>query len=170
MRLHLDCGSAALDMNSDRTRIQAFSLVELFMVMTILGFTAAIVFPMVGRSLRGSRLRAAARETVMLGRYARSMAVLNQESLVLVFDLDAHTMALLTERSREARKTRTLDKVRIDWVEIGETGMQATDGQAEALYRNNGTCVPYRLRLRDEQGQTILVDVDRFSSATTENE
>ncbi len=147
-----------------------FSLIELFLVLTILGFATAIVFPMVGRSLRGSRLRAAARDTVMLGRYARSLAVLNQESLLLVFDLDANAIALETERTRQVRRTRALDKVDIVEADIGEAALTHRDGRAEVLYRNNGTCAPYRLRLRDEQGMTAWIAVDRYGTAQTEFE
>ena len=148
-------------------RNSAFTLIELFMVIAIIGFTVAIVVPVMSRSLRGSQLRAAARTVATLGRYTRSMAVLGQENLLLAFDLDGQSVTVLTERTREARKTRVLEHVRIESVEAATVTL-TPDGRVEALYRSNGTCTPYIVTLRDERGQAIRIVVDTFSSAQTE--
>jgi len=61
---------------------------ELILVVAILAILAAVTVPSFVRSIRGNRLRTAARTVVMAGRYARSMAILSQQEQVVTFDLD----------------------------------------------------------------------------------
>ncbi|MBN1557264.1 MAG: prepilin-type N-terminal cleavage/methylation domain-containing protein, partial [Lentisphaerae bacterium] len=65
---------------------RGFTLFELLLVAAILGVVAAITVPNFVRSLRGNRLRAAARDVIAAGRYARSMAVLRQTRMALTFE------------------------------------------------------------------------------------
>ena len=66
---------------------RAFTLIEVLLVVAIIGVVTAVSTPYFVRSIRGNRLRVAARTVVMAGRYARSMAVLRQTELPLL-DLD----------------------------------------------------------------------------------
>jgi prepilin-type N-terminal cleavage/methylation domain-containing protein len=79
-------------MTAPRSR-QAFTLIELLLVVAIIGVVTAITLPAFVASTRGNRLRAAARTVVQMGRYARSMAVLRQGDMVVTFDLDRHTVS-----------------------------------------------------------------------------
>lgn len=79
-------------MTAPRLR-QAFTLIELLLVVAIIGVVTAITLPAFVASTRGNRLRAAARTVVQMGRYARSMAVLRQGDMVVTFDLDRHTVS-----------------------------------------------------------------------------
>ena len=72
----------------------AFTLIEVLLVLAIIGVLAAITIPTFVRSMRGNRLRAAARTVAMAGRYARSMAVLNQNAMAVRFDLDAGQISI----------------------------------------------------------------------------
>jgi type II secretion system protein H len=65
---------------------KGFTLIEVLLVAAILGLLAAVTIPTVVRSMRGNRLRAAARTIVMSGRYARSMALLKQRDIVIKID------------------------------------------------------------------------------------
>jgi type II secretion system protein H len=150
---------------------QGFSLIELILVAMVIGVSTAIVFPMVSRSMRGSRLRAAARSIVMLGRYARSMAVLDQETLHLQFDRESGSVAAVSQRTGATLKSRTLDGVRIVALELDRpmTANEASESvENRARYLNNGACTPYRVELEDESGQQAAVIVDRFGTARTE--
>ena len=82
--------------NSEGARLRAaprrglnigFTLIEMLMVMAIIAIVTAVTLPSLVRSIRGNRLRAASRTVVQMGRYARSMAVLHQQEMVLTFDL-----------------------------------------------------------------------------------
>ena len=78
----------------------AFTLIELLLVIAILGILAAAVAPSVGVMISGGRLSASARELAGAGRYARTMALLNQTPVDLVVDLGAGTVAVRA-RDRE---------------------------------------------------------------------
>jgi Tfp pilus assembly protein FimT len=66
---------------------------------------------------------------------------------------------------------RRLDGVRIESVEVqGAEEATYTKGRCSVLYRNNGTCTPYRVRLVEDGGAEVTVDVDALSSPRTEGE
>lgn len=65
-----------------------FTLVEVLLVLAIMAIVTVIVMPSLVHSIRGNRLRTAARTVTMAGRYARSMALLQQREMFLTFNLD----------------------------------------------------------------------------------
>ena len=66
---------------------RGFTLIEVLLVLAIIAVVSAIVLPSFVQSIRGNRLRTAARMVVMAGRYARSMAVLQQKEMAVSFDM-----------------------------------------------------------------------------------
>ncbi len=182
-----------------RFRVSAFTLVELLLVMAIVGVMAAVTMPSFVRSMKGNRLRAAARVVVMAGRYAHSMCLLNQKELDIQFDLANGTIAVvaamiapveggvapaLPATGQEAVAAsagtagvevfRKLDEVRIASVEIedaDEGSLHASDKRVRVVhYRSNGTCTPYRVRIVDDDGGAVTVNVDMLASVETERD
>lgn len=143
---------------------RGFTLIEILLVLAIIGVVTAITLPNLVKSIRGNRLRTASRSIVMAGRYARSMAVLKQTEMALMFNLDSAKISVGEEL------TRKLDKVSIEYVEIAEKDEKYTEGTCSVVYRSNGTCTPYRVKVKDEQEVSITIDVDALSSARTEKE
>jgi prepilin-type N-terminal cleavage/methylation domain-containing protein len=74
---------------AERRTAKGFTLIELLLVISIIAIISAVTLPSLVGSMRGNRLRMAARSVVMAGRYARSMAVMKQTDMALRFDLDA---------------------------------------------------------------------------------
>lgn len=71
---------------------RAFTLVELLLVVLILGAVVVISVPNISSVLGGTQSAASLRVLTQMGRYTRSMALLNQVPCELVVDLDARTL------------------------------------------------------------------------------
>lgn len=56
-------------------------------MVAIIGIAALVVTPYFLKSIRGNRLRTGARSVVMMGRYARSMAILHERDMALTFSV-----------------------------------------------------------------------------------
>ena len=85
-----------------KARGRAFTLVELLLVVAIMGVIVAVTMPAFVNSMRGHRRRAAARTVVMAGKYARNMALLNQQDMAVVFDLADAQVSVLWANPRPA--------------------------------------------------------------------
>ena len=73
-------------------RRRAFTLVELLLVILILGVVVVIAVPNITAVMGGTQSSASLRMLVQMGRYTRSMALLNQVPCELVVDLDRRTL------------------------------------------------------------------------------
>ena len=73
---------------------RGFTLIEVVLVAAILGLLAAVTIPTAVRSMQGNRLRAAARTIVMSGRYARSMALIQERDHVVKFDFEGRRVSV----------------------------------------------------------------------------
>ncbi len=164
-------------------RRSGFTLIEVLLVIAIMAIVTAVTMPTFVSSIRGNRLRTAARMVTMAGRYARSMAVLRQEEVVLEFNLSAGTFAvhplaasMVSNRVVSAAGdpdsiTRKLERVRLLSVELTEgSAPEIAEGTCIVTYRSNGLCTPYRVVIRDEQGAAVAIEVDALSTATTEDQ
>jgi len=112
-------------------RQRAFTLIELLMVLAIIGVAAAITVPSFVRSIRGNRLRVAARTVVMAGRYARSMAIVKQQEFALVFDLENATVTVRGVVSTAPSDTGDETEEGVDIIEDEEVGAVSDTAEGE---------------------------------------
>lgn len=191
---------------------RGFTLVELLLVVAIVFIVVAIGMPSFVNSMKGNRLRTAGRSVVTSGRYARSMALLQQRTMVLTFDLNGSRLSVQpaakgggggavpggaagAEPAGGAEPgaaptvdpgaepgvdpgavrsggggdsiERKLEGVRIVRVEIPGSQSIYTEGKCSVLYRSNGRCSPYVVRIEDDEGGSLVVEVDALASAQT---
>ena len=64
---------------------------------------------------------------------------------------------------------RELEQVTVESVEI-DGGQADEDGAAHIVYRRDGRCTPYRVRLVDRYSRHATIEVDAMCSVTTEME
>ena len=83
----------------------AFTLVELLLVVVILGVLVAIAAPRVVPLMAGGQLRMGARELASAGRYARTMALLNQTPVEVTVDPESGEIVI---KAREAVSAASL--------------------------------------------------------------
>ncbi len=93
---------------------KGFTLLELILVAAILGVMAAVTVPGFVQSIRGNRLRTAARNVISSGRYARSMAVMKQRRMGIFFDLKENTVAVRQlDAGDQSRDLMEFDKLAV---------------------------------------------------------
>ena len=63
---------------------------------------------------------------------------------------------------------RTFQRVRIEFLDADDEEGLRTEGQGSVVYRSNGTCTPYRVKLVDDDGAWVLVTVDALGSPEIE--
>jgi len=64
---------------------------------------------------------------------------------------------------------RKLEGVRFDYVETAN-GSRRTKGSCMVIYRSNGTCAPYEVRIVDDRGVGVAIHVNPLGSAKTEGD
>lgn len=115
---------------------KGFTLVELLMVIVILGIMAFLVVPTISTGSDYARLKAASRGVVQLSRYAKTMALLHQTPVELVFTSDgklrvesAATSGVSLVSSDAFAQTNLLEESEeIETPEISEKSSSEDDG------------------------------------------
>ncbi len=106
----------------------AFTLLELLMVIVIIGVVAAVVSPRIGAAMGGGKLRVGTRSIMQSARYARTMALLHQIDIDLIFDLTPDSakvrveVAPVTGERADGGSTGRVELPKKD----GESGSQET--------------------------------------------
>lgn len=158
---------------------RAFTLIELLLVLVITGILAGLAVPALMRTLRGERLRAAARAVAASHRLARATAALRAEPVELRLDpqqrrveVTRRTAAPPTAGEEDAQddapavvavgleaRREWSDDVRLVRVNIAE---QTLEGDAPAVipYRPGGDSPAFTAVLEDDRGDRAIVRVD----------
>ena len=81
-------------------RTRAFTLLEMILVAALLAISVAIGAPYFAQSIRGNRLQIGARTVTMAARYARSMAIMRQETFRLTATLEGNEITISSVNGR----------------------------------------------------------------------
>ena len=109
---------------------RAFTLVELLLVVLILGAMVVIAVPNIAAVMGGTQSSASLRVLTQMGRYTRSMALLNQVPCELVVDLDKRTVTTEMVEKRTVAPSVTEDST---------SGGFASSPFQESLYEQGAT-------------------------------
>lgn len=174
-------------------RARGFTLIELLLVVAISLIAAGIAVPLFSKSFQGSQLRAAARAVVMSVKYTRSMSVLKQHYMAILFDrvsgsIEVVSMAdraslsgasrFLSDRSEanagdEAAPSITSDLRRPLPADVKIAGFEASSrGQVlnDIYWVNffpNGMSEGFVIELQDKAGKRARIKVEGISGDTT---
>ena len=169
---------------------QAFTLIEVLLVVVIIMIITAVAIPSFARSFRGAKLRTAGRSLVMASRYARSVAVLQQVQTSLLFDsaLGSYEIVSISTGNESAKflndstgeqeeqpatvasiLKRTLPEgVQFTGVRgTGEHEVPEIEGIFYVSYYPNGLCDAYEVGLVDDREKQMLMEVDPLSGKST---
>lgn len=144
-----------------------FTLVELLMVVVIISIMLGVASPFFVRSIQGHRLSTAARTLVTVARYARSMALLKQSDLSIVFNLDTGHVELSSPDAILPQFSRVISGVSLAWVEVEGSDGPTTEGICRVPYSRTGICAPFSAKVIDRGGNYVIVKVDALSSVRT---
>lgn len=86
---------------------RAFTLIELMLVVLIIAISSGIAVPSFIRSYRGAKLRTSARTVIMMHRHARSMAVLGQKHIAVLFDAKKGELETVNVGGSSATESRS---------------------------------------------------------------
>lgn len=145
---------------------RGFTLIELLLVIIVISIALGVAMPHFVHSIRGHRLRTASRALVTVARFARSMAILKQSDLTIVFNLDTGQVDLVSTNTALPRFTRVVEGVALEYVEIGDKH-RYTEGTCTVAYRRSGVCNPFTVKIRNPRGEYVIVKVDNLSSVRT---
>lgn len=172
---------------------RAFTLIELLLVVAIALIAAGIAVPLFSRSFQGSQLRAATRQVAMTAKYARSMAVLKQQHMAMLFDkvdgsievvsiADRRALAerdrFMAERGATDTETNSAPAIRSELrkalpadVKISSFNTRAADRSLDDVYWvnifPNGMSEGFEIELLDKAGKRARVQVDGLSGDAT---
>lgn len=168
-----------------------FTLLEMILVAALIAISVAIGAPYFVQSLRGNRLQIGARTVTMAVRYARSMAVMRQQTFRLsgVVGESSVTIAPANGEIRSeavasapaawpdddglepvagqglpsASIHRTLDGVAVTGFRFRGDDWRS-EGAFEVLFYPNGTCTIFELFLREAGGGGLSIHVDELGA------
>jgi prepilin-type N-terminal cleavage/methylation domain-containing protein len=166
-------------MSSKPAKRNAFTLLEILLVIMVIGIAAAAFLPVALNTAENARTRSAMREIIALNRYARSRAILDRKPMAVVYQTGNDRLQLLSlpvQRDMEAEtlfnsampdtesetgvtlvRNRPLPKfVSIRSVEGAE---QEADGYF-VIYHENGSCVSHVVEVAAPNGDLERIRIN----------
>lgn len=179
-------------MPASHSRHSAFTLVEMLLVIVVITIVTLVTLPTLRNSIRGSRLKAAAQTVISSGRYARSMAVMKQQPMLVTFNMGQSIVSVVPVNSGTPHAAATPQPMpsgdssdtnaptttgatgnetltrKLERVKIIEVSADEGDDSTTIIYGTNGRCTPYTIKLQDDYDTIMVIHVDALATATTE--
>ena len=123
-----------------------FTLLEVILVVVLIAIISGISAPYFANSLSGTKLKTSARSIERLGRYTRSMAIMRNETLMLV--IDENTMELFMGGPAAQSTTNAADG-QIDQDVLQRLGYVDGDTESPGIEKGFRRYLPEGLSIND---------------------
>ncbi len=167
-------------------RRNAFTLLELLVVLVIISLISALVAPRIGGSLTNLELKTGAKRIAAALRYARSKAVSEKKTYAAYFDFDHNRLTISREEQPanislfddSAGDSESKEKATEVYDLPNEVSIQATPdaekNQSPSPYQiqfyPNGSSSGGSVLVANERGNSWTVDVDFITGTTSLSE
>lgn len=149
-------------------RIRGFTLIEVLLVVVIILIAAGVSVPLFRGTMQTTQMRDAVRSAVRIARYARSLAILRQETCQLRF---GESQMTLDCGSSEPRTVRNLPAdIRMDAFESPSASAAGADEERTVRFYSSGMNDGFSVTFRDEKDRRTTVTCHPVSGKMTVEE
>lgn len=133
--------------NRQSSIANGFTLIEVMLVVVIILIAAGVVVPKFKGTFKSTQMTDATRSTVRIARYARSLAILQQEACTLRFETNRMTLVRGTNTASPEASRKLPEDIKISSFEnLADENRHASEGRAVKFYpagMNDGFKVTY---------------------------
>lgn len=145
----------------------AFSLLELLIVMTLIGLISAVAVPNLGRSLSPLQARSSVNKIAAILRYARSQAVTRQRVCRVLFDVPGRRVEMLADSTGSGAGRETYRLPETISLQSAGPGMGVEENAAFGInFYPGGNSSGGELTLSGKSGRVYRVKVDFITGIT----
>ena len=145
--------------------LSGFTLIEILLVVVIILIATGVAIPKFRGTFQGTQMQDAARATIRMARYARSMSILQQKDYTL--KIDDHLLTV-SSSGGGSNSNQTVTRRIPDDIEISEFENKADSDHSEkenrsVLFSSSGMNDGFDLTLSDKNNRRVDISCDPFT-------
>jgi len=149
---------------------QAFTLIEIMLVVGILAIVMAMAIPPIYRGLSKEPMRQAITGVMDACTAARGAAIMEGKTVAVVFHPQQHTFAAeggsVSAKPGASLSGRISDSIGIEMLDVNLTEFRDTD-MAKVRFFANGTCDEFTLILHSDKGEWLKMTLEPTTGILT---
>jgi len=147
---------------------RGFTLIEIMLVAVIILIATAVAAPVFRGTFKSTQMTDAARSTVRMARFARSLSILKQSDCTLTFKEDQMILTCEDENEPDTSRRFPAD-IKISQFEISTEKNTSTDARVVHFY-SNGMNDGFELTLLNDKGRRRTIECHPISGKVTVEE